>query len=397
MISEASDLDLASAVADVIAVPRVRPADSFVLHAPLELLGRTALLPQVSPSRRDEARQRIADIATQYVAFGEGVESAAVRRFDSVIEAADRLIAAVGAGDVDDADAAAAWLGEHVHPRELGPLLGDALAPLLSAAGHAPIFLANWPRICPRRELTGTLLRPLVRSLCARPDSRIEWIDGPPAWSAPTGMFETLAATPLEGPAENDFIHPTMKRIDHERTAARLTAATTGDISSAATEIIRVAAWTMLDEPGPAAPYLWSHCLTMPHAVLAMLPGSADPRRLLRIAATHVTGFRSAHASRSLLPGPTAPEPVDLTIGEAIATGQRDAAAAAWHSPVQHRRELVNELVDRAATHEDAHLVKYTLTCLDAGADDPEMAHLYLAAAASLTAWWAGQDRSLHA
>jgi hypothetical protein len=35
--------------------------------------------------------------------------------------------------------------------------------------------------------------------------------------------------------------------------------------------------------------------------------------------------------------------------------------------------------------------VKYTLACLDAAADDPDQRRLYLASAASLSAWWAGQ------
>ena len=38
----------------------------------------------------------------------------------------------------------------------------------------------------------------------------------------------------------------------------------------------------------------------------------------------------------------------------------------------------------------DAHLVKYTLACLDAMAADPPAARLYLAAAATLLAFWTG-------
>src|ERR1043165_2338865 len=45
----ASDLRLVEGVADVLATPREDPADSFVLHAPLELVARTALLPFVAP------------------------------------------------------------------------------------------------------------------------------------------------------------------------------------------------------------------------------------------------------------------------------------------------------------------------------------------------------------
>jgi hypothetical protein len=45
-------------------------------------------------------------------------------------------------------------------------------------------------------------------------------------------------------------------------------------------------------------------------------------------------------------------------------------------------------LVERAAIHADAHLVKYTTACLLAADRDPQEASLYLAAAAYLGAWW---------
>ena len=68
------------------------------------------------------------------------------------------------------------------------------------------------------------------------------------------------------------------------------------------------------------------------------------------------------------------------------------AAAAAWHIKADGRAALIDELVNRAAVHEDAHLVKYTLACLDAAATDPDGTRVYLAAAASLSGWWAAND-----
>src|SRR5918993_2087971 len=54
-----SDRRLAAAVGEVVAVPKEAPADSFVLHAPLELLARVGLLPAVRPEAREAARQRL--------------------------------------------------------------------------------------------------------------------------------------------------------------------------------------------------------------------------------------------------------------------------------------------------------------------------------------------------
>jgi hypothetical protein len=47
--------------------------------------------------------------------------------------------------------------------------------------------------------------------------------------------------------------------------------------------------------------------------------------------------------------------------------------------------------MERAATHEDAHLAKYTYACLAAAETDPRQRSLYRAAAASLAAWWFAQ------
>jgi hypothetical protein len=81
--------------------------------------------------------------------------------------------------------------------------------------------------------------------------------------------------------------------------------------------------------------------------------------------------------------------PATTTLSDAIASGQADAAATVWHAPEELLDEIVTELATRAALHHDAHLVKYTLACFDAAAADPAERRLYLAAAASLSAWWA--------
>jgi len=60
-----------------------------------------------------------------------------------------------------------------------------------------------------------------------------------------------------------------------------------------------------------------------------------------------------------------------------------------WNAPHSARDEIRTELATRAATHPDAHLVKYTLATFDAAAVDPDHEPLYLAAAASLSAFWA--------
>ncbi|MDA3040363.1 MAG: hypothetical protein O3C27_12715, partial [Actinomycetota bacterium] len=58
-----SDAQLVAACAAVVSIPRSDPGDSFTLHAPLELIARSALLPQVAEAARPRARRLIAGIA----------------------------------------------------------------------------------------------------------------------------------------------------------------------------------------------------------------------------------------------------------------------------------------------------------------------------------------------
>ena len=65
-------------------------------------------------------------------------------------------------------------------------------------------------------------------------------------------------------------------------------------------------------------------------------------------------------------------------------------AASSWyHASDAMLEQALPELIGRAAIHEDAHVAKYTLACLAAAERDRAQRSLYLAAAASLAAWWA--------
>jgi hypothetical protein len=161
------------------------------------------------------------------------------------------------------------------------------------------------------------------------------------------------------------------------------------DPVAARRELARVAALSMLEEPPDFAPYGWSHCLTMPQAVLGLAGRGASPRTAVAVAATHVVGFRAALGTRALDGRYEPPPPATPDLREAIATGPQEAAAAAFHAPEEALPDVVTELATQASLHHDAHLVKYTLACLDAAADDPPRRRLFLAAAASLSAWWA--------
>lgn len=375
----------------MVARPRVEAANSFVLHAPLELLARATLLPHVDPREHGTARLRLVELAAGYEAFGPAVGTPPPREPGSAQVAAGNLAAAIDAGDLAEVDALAAWLGRGVDASVLARLLADAVVPRLGAAAHGPIFLYQLPRVAPRGEITGELLRPLARELAREPAWRLTWVDDrPQVGSAPPWvLLDALRRVPRLGVPGSDFIFPVMSQVESTGDAARLLAGPTAAVplAAGAAVLLRAAAWSMLSEPGEHTPYGWAHCLTLPQAALGVARSCADPSLALAVAATFVAGFRAAFAVQPLEP-PELPADPGMPVADALNRCADLAAAAVWHTPVFGLEDVVHQLVTRAAVHRDAHVVKYTLACIDAAAWDRSHARLYLAAAASLHGFW---------
>jgi hypothetical protein len=394
-IEDLSDADLIAAVASVVRSPRTEPANSFVLHAPLELAARAALLSRVASGERGVARAQIEAIATTYEAFGPSVPLPRECTFNSLGAAASRLADATTAGDLDEVDAVSAWLGRHARSDQLAPLLANTIVPSLAAAAHGSIFLFHMPRVAPRGELTGELLRPLAREIARNSTWRLRWFEGRdrrgPA--SPEALFAALQATPRLGIPGSDFIYPLMSQVEGEGIAASLLTEPTSavDVEAAARVTLRAAALSMLQEPGDHAPYGWSHCLTMPQAVLGIARWCADPSVAIAVAATYVVGFRAALAVAPL-EARWVPDDPGVTPAHALDTAPEQAAAAVWYAPAEQMNAIVSLLATRASRHHDAHLVKYTLACLDSAYAQPDDARLYLSAAASLHGWWTAHD-----
>ena len=111
------------------------------------------------------------------------------------------------------------------------------------------------------------------------------------------------------------------------------------DIRQATQDLLRVAAWSMVQDDPDHAPYGWSHCLTMPQAALGV-HGVAGSRRAVQIlnmriavAATYVLGFRSTLGRVTLDPGwvpdpPSASDPLDSLTDVTGRGGERRVACA---------------------------------------------------------------------
>lgn len=388
------DAELVATVGRAIARPKIAPADSFVLHAPLELLGRFGLLRHVRPDDRPAARERIVQLGEQYSAAGEPVPDQPPERFDSPAAAAAALSRAIADGDLESVDRAAAALGTMADPVELARLLAVPVAASLAAAGHASILLYLLARVAPGGEVSATMLRGIARELARHADWQLHWFDDVEGTAAAGPLSSALLDVPSLGLPGSDFIYPIMHQAEESGLALRLLSgidATEPDLWGACAELARVAAWSMLQEPADHAPYGWTHCLTMPQAVMGIATaGDAGAgRNALAVAATYVVGFRAALGQTTISPL-FEPEPTaEQRFPDAIEAGRDAAASWVWHAPSSAREEIRRELASRAAIHLDAHLVKYTLACFDAAAGDRDHEKLYLAAAASLSGFWA--------
>lgn len=387
-VSTMSDAQLISAVAAAISRPKAEAESSFLLHAPLELAARAALLSMIDPSARDHARRRIAAIAARYASEGVEIEDQP-RRINDEESALRDMCGAIRDVDADAMDAALLFLIPRVSGAEIRRALAAEIMPMLGAAAHAPILLAELPRLDARIENAAALLRAPLRDLVKYASLRLSWhercVAPRPVIDHGEALFETLLAPPRVH-SDSVYIAPTMLAVEAKSYANRLLADVTAGVSvnDARRAILRVGAMSMLQDDPESAPYGWSHAITMPQGVFGCADAVEDKRLPIRVAATYALGFRATMGKVRLIDAPP-PKPRS---GEVVGVAPIEAAGAVFHAPQVKMGEIRTFLATRAATHEDAHLAKYTLASFDAASGDPEATRLFLAAAAYLGAWW---------
>lgn len=386
-----TDAELVAAVVDVVSEPREGPANSFVLHAPLELTARARLLGLTpnDPRLRRLARLRLVSIAARYQTYeparrrGAGHPDGHPDGHDDLDRSADAIISAIVGGDLDGVDAAVrAAAAAPAVDGEVVRALVDRLAPALihrtAAAAHGSILLATLVEAPDQAPGWLPLLRPLARELARRPDWLLRWFGHIPSPEPkpgtepdPDALFGVLADPPRLGTPDSTFIHPTMMQVDAPEVAGDLLGPVAGPgravTTGARRALTRVAALAMVRDTTDHAPYGWTHCLTLPQAVLTLAPRlEAVGVPALAIAATLVLGFRASQASVPLDPGDALVRPAHPT------------------TEVDRRRHLVTE----AARRHDAHVAKYLLAVLTEADRDPGAAHLYLRAGEHLLEVW---------
>ena len=215
------------------------------------------------------------------------------------------LVAAIAAGDLDDVDHLAFAVGVRATPSELRHALAGPVVASLAAAGHAGILLYLFPRFAADGSITGTILRGPARELARHPEWRLHWFEDPDDPVVSGSLADALLEVPMLGVPGSDFIYPIMHQAEESGLATKLLSGFVtepGDAHRVARELSRIAAWSMLQEPPDHAPYGWSHCLTMPQAVMGIAGDGVDVARATAVAATYVVGFRAALGQRALDP-----------------------------------------------------------------------------------------------
>jgi hypothetical protein len=359
-----------------LSVPRAEPADSFVLHAPLNLMARVGLLDYVAPDAVPAAEAVIQGVVDRYESVDPAAPPIGSVQFDNVGQAAARLTAALHAGDLDHVDEIAIWLTARASSAELGRLLGESIIDSLAAAGHAPIGFHLLQRVRGGR-LDPALLRGPLREIGRHPDRKIHWFrhlqDAQDAQDA-TPLETAIGSLPYIGRPDSDFIFPLMSQLEASGVAPRAIGpalSTSPDLSHTARTLARAAALHMLHGDAAHAPYGWSHCLTMPQGALALAGRGVAARTSVAVAATFFAGFHVAYEH----------EPIVSLADDAVQD----------HVPSDTGEPNQTALATFAALHHDEHLAKYTLACLHAANDDPSWRAVYLRAAAHLADWWKRQ------
>lgn len=387
-LATASDEILIRSVVASITCPKVQINSSFLLHAPLELLARAWLLQHLPPHKREDARRRIAEIAVRYASEGTEIESKP-REYSAVDHALQELSGALRAGDADAVDSAFLFLLPRISAERFRAALTEEILPSLGAAGHASILLMMLPGAADRFPGMVALLRSPLRALGLEAGLRLTWMEtvAPSTESATPGLFTSLAAPPSRIAVSSISIAPTMLAVERDGYAARVLASATKVMTAPEAEriLLRAAALSMLQDDPVHAPYGWSHCFTIPQAILSLADVVSDVTRVVRIAATYVLGFRATLGS-ARLQYPYIPE--RRTGDTVLQRDPADAAAMAFNASGDQRRSIRAQLIEHAALHPDAHLAKYTMACLITADRDPEESALYLAAATYLGAWW---------
>lgn len=403
------DAELFEHVIEIASRPK-RETSSYSLHIGMETMARFRLLARMpGAAMRTWARKQIVAMAATYEHLSEDIPAPELPTHTNDVEHyLGRLLEAIAAGEVDDADKYACILARIATAEQIAGPLADATLPDLGAAGHTPIFLSLARRLdaaAPTLFMLPNIARGLAEEINAQirdgaiqpaPSVAKSSADTLGVESLHTAFYRGLLLAPRIGAPPSPGISALVLHTLHNSPAPEAMNHALGLVSgelsrfhwhAAMSGVIAGSARLMLEEDPKYAKYYWTHCLTIPQGVWALGSVLGDRLRALQVACTMALGFRSSLGGKQI-DGPLQLPAYEGSLSEALKVGSLEAAAVAYRMPAESLTQMREQLAVDASLRNDAHLVKYTLQCLDCAAMDPARAPLFHAAAAYLVSIW---------
>lgn len=346
--SAKSDKDLFDAASAIVLIPKKPGTDpndgSFILHAPLEICARYFLLPLVNDENAAEARKRIRLLAEKYFEF----EDADPNYFHNE-EEIDFDVSLVNV---------------------------DEMATTLLFASHATILLAMQNNLETTNSFIHRKLFRMASEISLDKDSHMAWSKSKQeiivAKIDTEDFYINNVANIEKGNASTDTIRGLVEAVESSGLLNEtLASLDTNNLDEQFKMLMRISALSMIIENEEHSKYGWSHSLTIPHSIWSLNNFGDGSLTLLKSAITHCASYR--HLMRK------------QEISSDLLHEYYDEDE---QSIFTEHYVLITDIISRASSMEDAHLVKYAYTCFDLMKRDPQYSRLYATAADRLLQIW---------
>ncbi len=331
-----------------------KQTDSFLMHAPLELMARRRLMAMLPIEKR--ALPRFQMVATAVVYHHRTKDGTVSTKFVPEQLNAQDVCHAIDAGQPEQAHAVSSEWAKSQTPAALVQSLAIDWLSRPACGAHAHLYLAHLDQLNVGQPgaaqqacaMVGTYAQELAR----RPGLQLHWDSVSHAVSndrASVSLLDALLSVQPKRGAQANGIEPMVLQAVEAGLLKQLAALMPSHDAQESIwhqcfeSVLLIALQSMLAEPPWHAKYGWTHCLTLPLAAYELYRAQqVSARQALTMAALFVAAFRMCIATVNLSPYPLGSVSSDNS-------GEATFVASALE----------------AAMRSDAHLVKYVLACHD--------------------------------
>ena len=359
---------------------------SLEIHAPLEVMARYALLPQVASAQRERARRNMAKAAGDFAETASPPAASPVGYADATptVDWIDSPWEAVG----DSLSEATRW------PRNLKVLITRVLQQV-GGAGHGQILLHHVLDADPhvRRKLLPHM-QMFIRAFCEdqSTDRGAVIPQIRPLLHASPGAIEEFLGGIRR--SRTSTLHTGIRGVmarGQSVDVPEVSDSTRAKPFEVAGTACIAAARIMLTADADME-YGWSHCMTLSEAAWGFVDRGTEDEVAASVALSYVAAFVSALGFpgwQSPISAASASATGITAFRQALASASPDDAVAICLGATEDvMMEAWGDVISRASALEDAHLVKYVHACFRSAARRPDAECTFLAAATRLLSRW---------